>query len=268
MTSEGPAGKRLIAPLSSEISTIAAAVIGNILIWFDIALFGFLALPISKSFFPSGEGDLALLLTLGTFAASFVVRPIGSIILGAYADRHGRKASLLLSIRLIACGTALIAFMPSYDHAGMLAPLGVLVARCIQGFAAGGEYGSSTAYLAEISPGQRGWLASLQTASQAVSGMMAAAFGAALSNWLDPASLVQWGWRLPFVFGLLVVPIGYYLRVNMRELSAPEPQNNPAAQLIRTRLPALMAGIGLLAVCKRRSNNPSVRQPNRSVAPE
>ncbi len=192
-------------------------VIGNVLVWFDLALFGFFTPQIAKTFFPASSPNVALLFTLAAFAVSFIVRPFGSYVLGAYADRAGRRSALLLSILLVFFGTATIALMPSFEAIGWIAPVGVLLSRMLQGFAAGGEYGAATAYLAELTDSRRGLITSLQTASQSISGMMAAASGLLLSTFLSPAELDSWGWRLPFLFGLLVAPIGLYLRARMRD---------------------------------------------------
>ncbi|MFJ5223550.1 MFS transporter [Streptomyces sp. NPDC088400] len=191
---------------------IAAASIGNALEWFDILIYAFFATTIAKIFFPATDDTVSLLLALGTFGVSYLVRPLGAIVLGRYADRVGRKAALMLSIRLMMLGTALIAFMPSYGSIGLLAPLAVLLARLIQGFSAGGEFGSSTAFLVEHAPKLRGFMASWQFASQGVSTLLAATFGTVLTSTLSTAQLESWGWRVPFVFGLLIGPIGYYIR--------------------------------------------------------
>src|ERR1041385_8682429 len=125
---------------------IVATSVGNALEWFDIASYGYFAIYISKAFFPASEPTTSLLLTFGTFGISFLIRPIGGVVLGAYADRHGRKASLLVSIALMTFGTPALALMPTYETMGILAPILVMAARLLQGFSAGGEFGSSTAF--------------------------------------------------------------------------------------------------------------------------
>lgn len=227
-----------------------AAVIGNVLIWFDLAVFGFFAVQISHNFFPSDDPFGSMVLTLAAFSLSFVVRPLGSFVLGAYADRAGRRAALLLSILLIFFGTATIALIPPFGTIGYVGTVAVVCSRLIQGFAAGGEYGASTAYLAELSQTRRGLIASLQTASQSVSGMLAAAFGIALNATLDFDQLNSWGWRLPFVFGLFIAPIGLYLRAGMRDDSRPSPGPavSPATALFSETPGHLLCAIGLLAI--------------------
>ncbi len=131
---------------------IAAGSIGNALEWFDLLVYGYFAVTLSRTFFPKGNDAVALLLTLGTFGVSYLVRPLGAIVLGAYADRAGRKASLMVSILLMVIGTFMMAIMPSYASIGILAPIAVLAARLIQGFSVGGEFGSATSFLAEHGP--------------------------------------------------------------------------------------------------------------------
>ena len=204
----------------SRAAAVIAASIGNALEWFDFAVYGFFALTISKLFFPAGDQALSLLLTFLTFGITFFVRPFGAVVLGAYADRHGRKATLILTIGLMMLGTAIIAVVPTYASIGVLAPLAIVIARMIQGFSAGGEFGSATAFLAEQNPQRRGFYASWQLASQGLTTVLATGFGVVLSTALSPGELESWGWRTPFVFGLLIGPIAYYIRRHVDE--APE----------------------------------------------
>jgi MFS transporter, MHS family, proline/betaine transporter len=174
---------------------IVATSIGNALEWFDIAIYGYFAVYISKAFFPANDPATSLLLTFGTFGLSFLIRPIGGIMLGAYADRYGRKASLMASIVMMTFGTLAVAVMPTFAAIGVLAPLLVIIARLVQGFSAGGEFGSSTAFLVEHMPHRRGFVASWQFASQGLSGLLGAGFGALLTAVMTPAELQDWGWR-------------------------------------------------------------------------
>src|ERR1700692_733868 len=134
-------GKKSITKL------IVATSIGNALEWYDITVYGYFAAYLSKAFFPNNDPTISILLTFGTFGLSYFIRPIGGVVLGAYADRHGRKASLIISIWLMTFGTLAIAFTPTYETIGILAPIAVLAARLLQGFSAGGEFGSPTAFL-------------------------------------------------------------------------------------------------------------------------
>jgi MHS family proline/betaine transporter-like MFS transporter len=206
---------------------IAAGSIGNALEWYDLLLYGYLAVTLSSVFFPKGNDAVALLLTLGTFGVSYLVRPLGAIVLGAYGDRAGRKASLMVSILLMVIGTSMMVVMPSYGTIGILAPIGVLVARLIQGFSVGGEFGSATSFLVEHGPNRKGFLASWQWAGQGLAALLASAFGVALTTGLAPDQLQSWGWRIPFLFGLLIGPIGVYIRSHVEE--TPEFLNVEAA---------------------------------------
>lgn len=199
---------------------IISSSIGNALEWFDILIYGAFAVVIAKQFFPTGDDSVSLLLTFATFGVSFFMRPLGAVVLGAYADRAGRKSALMLSITLMTIGTAMIAFMPSYASIGLLAPAGIALGKMIQGFSAGGEFGSSTAFLVEHAPHRRGFFSSWQVASQGISLLLAAIFGAVLNNMLTADQLASWGWRVPFFFGLLIAPAGIYIRRHLDE--APE----------------------------------------------
>lgn len=201
---------------------LVATSIGNALEWYDIAVYGYFALYLTKAFFPAADETVGLLLAFGTFAISYVARPVGALVLGNYADRVGRKAAMLACILLMVLGTAMITFMPSYESIGLLAPIGILVARLIQGFSAGGEFGSATAFLVEHAPDRRGYIASWQFASQGLSGALAALFGILLTAWMPADQLQDWGWRLPFAFGLLVGPVGLYIRRHLDEPKATE----------------------------------------------
>lgn len=210
------------APASAQPSShlyrvIAAGSIGNALEWYDLLLYGYLAVTLSNVFFPKGNETVALLATLGTFGVSYLIRPLGAIVLGAYGDRAGRKASLMVSILLMVIGTLMMALMPSYATIGILAPIGVLAARLIQGFSVGGEFGSATSFLVEHGPDRKGFLASWQWSGQGLAAFLASAFGVGLTTVLAPEDLQSWGWRIPFAFGLLIGPVGFYIRRHVAE---------------------------------------------------
>ena len=233
---------------------IVATSIGNALEWFDIAVYGYFAVYISKAFFPADDPTTSLLLTFGTFGLSFLIRPIGGIMLGAYADRYGRKASLMASIVMMTFGTLAVAVMPTFATIGVLAPLLVIIARLVQGFSAGGEFGSSTAFLVEHMPHRRGFVASWQFASQGLSGMLGAGFGALLTAVMTPAELQDWGWRLPFLFGVLIGPVGIYIRNHIDEPPAAQgkqqgtQQGSPVALVFAEQKLRVLLAIGALAV--------------------
>jgi len=196
---------------------VISASIGNALEWFDLVVYGFFAVTISALFFPNHDENTSLLLTLGTFGVSFFMRPLGAVVIGVYADRKGRRAALTLSILLMMVGTLIIALLPTYAAIGVMAPIGIVAARMIQGFSAGGEFGSATAFLAEHAPSRRGFYSSFQVASQGLTTLLAAGFGAVLTTTLTPDQMQSWGWRVPFLFGLLIGPVAYYIRRHVDE---------------------------------------------------
>jgi MHS family proline/betaine transporter-like MFS transporter len=165
---------------------VAAASLGNALEWFDFVIYGYFAVTIAKLFFPSKNDLESLLIALATFGITFFIRPLGAILLGAFADRHGRKSAFMLTIALMMFGTAIIAVIPTFAVIGPLAPIAIVVARLIQGISAGGGFGSATAFLAEQDPKRRGFFASWQFASQGLTTVIAAASGAILTSVLWP----------------------------------------------------------------------------------
>jgi MHS family proline/betaine transporter-like MFS transporter len=200
---------------------ITAAVIGNALEWYDFIVFGFFAVVISRLFFPSDSQYASLLLTTGTFGVGFFMRPVGGILLGIYADRRGRKAALLMVIVLMTVAIAMIAFAPTYAAIGIGAPLIMVLARLLQGFSAGGEFASATAFLTESAPaGRRGLYGSWQMVGQGLAVLLGAILGTLLTRSLSAEALDSWGWRIPFLFGLIIGPVGLYIRRNLDETSA------------------------------------------------
>ena len=187
---------------------IAAAVIGNALEWYDFIVFGFFTVVIARLFFPSDSQYASLLLTTGTFGVGFFMRPVGGILLGIYADRRGRKAALLMVITLMTVAIAMIAFAPTYAAIGVGAPLIMVLARLLQGFSAGGEFASATAFLTESAPaGRRGLYGSWQMVGQGLAVLLGAILGTLLTRSLTPETLDSWGWRIPFLFGLIIGPV-------------------------------------------------------------
>ena len=202
---------------SKRWKAVVAASIGNALEWFDFVIYGFFAVTIGKLFFPTNSDVDSLLIAFATFGITFFVRPLGAIIFGAFADRHGRQAALSLSIAVMMLGATIIAITPTYSAIGPIAPIVVVLARFLQGISAGGEFGSATAFLAEQDPKRRGFFASWQFASQGLTTVLAASFGAVLAATLTGEQMELWGWRIPFVFGLLIGPVAYYVRRRVDE---------------------------------------------------
>jgi len=206
---------------ASRNKQIAAAVIGNALEWYDFVVYGFLTVIISRLFFPSDSEYTSLLLTMATFGVGFFMRPVGGIVLGMYADRKGRKAALQLIIGLMTVSMAIIAFAPPFAAIGIAAPLLMVFARLLQGFATGGEFASATSFLVESAPpGKRGFYGSLQMVGQSLAALFGAISGALVTRGLAPEQIDSWGWRLPFIFGLLIGPVGIYIRRYLDETDA------------------------------------------------
>lgn len=196
---------------------IVAASVGNALEFYEILVYGYFAVIIAKVFFPVANDAVSILLTFGTFGISFLARPVGAIFLGAYGDRQGRKAALTLSILLMTIGTGLMTVMPSYGAIGLAAPALVIAARLLQGFSVGGEFASATTFLVEHRPDRAGFFASWQWSSQGLAALIATGLGVLLTTTISAADLQAWGWRIPFGFGLLIGPVGYYIRNRMAE---------------------------------------------------
>jgi metabolite-proton symporter len=210
-----------MATRKSKIGAVIRVASGNFLEMYDFMVYAYYASYISREIFPSGSEFASLMLTLGTFGAGYLMRPLGAIVLGAYIDRYGRRKGLILTLLLMAVGTSVIAFTPAYRTIGLAAPLLVVAARLLQGFSAGVELGGVSVYLAEIAtPGNRGFYCSWQSASQQVAVVCAALLGVALSSMLPPAAMTLWGWRIPFVIGCLILPLLLWLRRSLTETDA------------------------------------------------
>ncbi|MBB1606925.1 MULTISPECIES: MFS transporter [unclassified Pseudomonas] len=210
-----------MASKNSKAKAVFRVVSGNFLEMYDFMVYGFYATAIAKTFFPGDDPFASLMLSLATFGAGFLMRPLGAIFLGAYIDRHGRRQGLIITLALMAMGTLLIAFVPGYSTLGALAPLLVLLGRLLQGFSAGVELGGVSVYLAEIaSPGKRGFFVSWQSASQQVAVVFAGLLGVILNHWLSPAQMGEWGWRVPFFVGCMIVPALFVIRRSLEETEA------------------------------------------------
>lgn len=200
---------------------ILSCAAGNFFELYDFVLYGFFAVPISHAFFPGGNDVLALINTFITFGVGFLFRPLGAVVIGHYGDRHGRRAALVLTIALMAAATGFTGLIPTYARIGALAPLLLLVCRCGQGFSTGGEWGGAAAFLVEYAePGRRGITGSWQQFSTQLGATAASLSAFLLTQYLAPEAFASWGWRLPFVVGFVLGPIGYYLRTRVAETPA------------------------------------------------
>ncbi len=233
---------------------ICAASIGNALEFYDLVIYGYFAIVMGKLFFPVADETTSLLFSVGTFGISFVMRPLGAIFLGSYTDRAGRKASLTMSIMIMMVGTAIVVFAPTYSQIGIASPLIIIVARMLQGFSTGGEFGAATAFMVEqADTRRRGFFASWQASTQGLATVLAAGVGALLTYTLTENQLHDWGWRVAFGVGLLVGPVGFYIRSQLEEtpefkkIAAVKPEKSPlSVVLVRDRMNLLLS-IGLVA---------------------
>jgi len=214
---------------SEQRKIVFAAVIGNLLEFFDFTVYSYFALTIGRQFFPANDPVTSSLLAFAVFAVGFVMRPLGGFVLGRYADRAGRKPALTLTILLMAIGSVSIGLAPTYAQIGLAAPVLIVVARLVQGFAQGGEFGAATATLLEMGGAtSRGFRASWQLASQGGAALLGSGLAAGLGFLLPEATMHGWGWRIPFLLGVLIAPVGIYLRRHIREES-------PAAKAVADR---------------------------------
>ena len=237
-------------PRQSVGRAVVAATVGNMLEWYDFTIYAAFAIPISKSFFPADNEVVSLLLSFVTFGLGFVARPFGAAFLGGYADRKGRRNALSLTILLMALGTGIIALCPGYDRIGLAAPIIILGARLIQGFSAGGEIGGAVSTLVEHAPpARRGLYASFQQLSQGGSTMLSGLVAMTIALTLPPADVAAWGWRLAFGVGLLIAPVGLYIRRELEDApiftdkAADHPAEMPIRLVLRDHWRAVLAGM-------------------------
>ncbi|WP_306233249.1 MFS transporter [Agrococcus beijingensis] len=197
---------------------VAAAAAGNALEWFDFSSYAFFAAYISANFFMQGDTGSGMIATFLVFAVGFIARPLGAIVLGSYRDTHGRKATLMLTVSLMAVGTFIIGFAPPIWAIGIGAPILLTIGRLFQGFSAGGEIGGATSYLVEKAPPERragltGWL----QGSMGIANAMSALLGVIITSAFPEEEIVAWAWRIPFFVGLLIVPVAIYIRKQLNE---------------------------------------------------
>lgn len=192
---------------------VFAAVVGNILEWYDFVLYAFFAIYISRNFFSDGSSSEQIIKTFMIYGAAFVARPLGAFMLGSYGDRVGRKDALSLSIIIMALGVGIIAFSPSSQSIGIFAPILLLVARLLQGFSAGGEIGSATAFLLEYAPeDKKSFFASLFQSCMGIAAVLGSFVGVLITFFFESETIFAWAWRIPFFTGLLILPVGLYIR--------------------------------------------------------
>ena len=214
-----------------------AATVGNMLEFYDFITYSFFAIQIGHTFFPTGSEYGSLMLSLATFGAGFVTRPIGGIVLGIYSDRVGRRPAMLLSFALMGGAILLLACTPSYNSIGIAAPIIAIIARMVQGFALGGEVGPTTAYLIEIAPPERrGLVVAWQPTSQEIAATTGALVGVILSKTMTPEMLDTTGWRVAFLIGAACLPFGLWMRRTLPEtIAAPTDKVETSSHLALAR---------------------------------
>lgn len=228
-----------VATATHRTRTTLAGMIGNVLEWYDFALFGFLAPLVSPLFFPAEDRLASLLATYGVFALGFLTRPVGGVLFGHMGDRLGRKKALEWSVLLMALPTTLLGLLPTYAQAGLLAPLMLTLLRMLQGLSVGGEFIDSISFLGEHAPAQRrGFFGSWATTSACLGNLLGSGTAAFAGIVLSPADLATWGWRMPFLCGILVGAVGFWLRRGVAE--SPQFQQAAAAGEV-VRMPLLVA---------------------------
>ena len=200
---------------------ILSCAVGNFVELFDFVIFGLFAAQIGANFFPNTDPIASLLSSFATYGVGFVMRPVGAIVIGALGDRKGRKTALVLTVGLMATATALTGLIPSYASIGILAPILLVLCRLVQGFSTGGEWGGAATFLVEFAPpGKRGFIGSMQQFSVGLGLIMGTLCAAILNSELDKEQMIAWGWRIPFILGFLLAPIGLYLRSRVAESPA------------------------------------------------
>ncbi|MGH8785138.1 MAG: MFS transporter [Cupriavidus necator] len=210
--------------------TVVATSLVSGLETFDFTVFGFFAAMIGDQFFPAEDPLTSLLLAVGTFGVGFLIRPLGAMMIGAYADRVGRRAAMTRTIVLMTIGTAAIALCPPFAMIGAAAPVIIIIGRALQGFAVGGEIGVAATYVMEAGPVSiRGRVVSWQFVSQGAAALLGASLGALLTKVMSAEDLASWGWRLPFLVGLLIVPVGLYVRRHLPEVPIVDRKDGTAA---------------------------------------
>ena len=210
---------------------ILAASIGNLLEWYDFGVYAYLASLIATKFFPSSDPTASLLAAFAAYGVGFLARPLGGVVIGRLGDTKGRKAALVLTIFLMAFGTVGLGVLPSYETIGIAAPILLVALRIVQGIAAGGEWGTSTAFMIEWSPpGRRGFFGSFQQVSTAGGSLLGSAIAATLTSLLSSSAMLDWGWRVPFILGAILLIVGVYLRQNVDETPSYEASRQAAAQ--------------------------------------
>ena len=246
LDAEVASGQVQPAKTADSRKAIFAISLGNGLEMYDFTVYSFFAVIIGELFFNVGGTAAGLLLSLATFGVGFVMRPLGAVLIGNYADKYGRKAALTLTIALMTIGTGMIALTPTYESIGIAATIILVVGRLLQGLSAGGEIGTASAALMESNNYQRRcYMVSWQLASQGAAALFGALVGFAVNGLLSPEEVHSWGWRIPFVLGLLIGPVGWYIRRHLNESHQADPntQDTPFKTVLRKQGRTILTGM-------------------------
>jgi MHS family proline/betaine transporter-like MFS transporter len=227
--------------------TVAAGAIGNVLEWYDFAVYGYFATAIGRVFFPKEDPIAQLLFAFGVFAIGYLMRPLGGMVIGNIGDRIGRKQALSVSVAAMAIPTFVVGILPGYDTIGLAAPILLTICRMLQGLSVGGEYTTSIVFMVENAPSKKRGLAGALAGSGAVVGiLLGSATGTALAALMSPESLDSWGWRIPFLLGLVIGVVGLLLRRNIEVKNEVTPdQKQPIIETIESYRPLLARLAGL-----------------------
>jgi MHS family proline/betaine transporter-like MFS transporter len=210
---------------------LMAASIGNIFEYYDFTVYAFFATTLSRNFFPNKNEVISLLAAFATFGVGFLARPVGGLIIGRIADKDGRRTALLITIFGMAIGTVGIGLLPTYAQIGVLAPILLVITRLLQGLSAGGEWGSATSFIVESAPERRrGYLGGIGQASIGAATLLGSLVAASVATLFTPDQMQVWAWRTPFLFGGLLLPIGFYMRRNIEETPAFERERHQVPQ--------------------------------------
>jgi MHS family proline/betaine transporter-like MFS transporter len=250
-TREASAGASVPARIRTR--AVLAGTLGNVLEWYDFSVYGFLVPSIAAAFFPKASHLAQILFAFGVFGIGFFMRPVGSLVIGAYGDRAGRRAALTLTVALMGVSTLVIGLLPTYATAGALAPVLLTLARLAQGFSAGGEWGGAAAFLVEYAPeGRRGYIGSWQQFSVGGGLLLGSGFATLLAKVLGQDALAAWAWRIPFLCGIVIAGFSAYFRFRLKDTPQFEAVEklhavsaHPLRDLLTEHRPALLTQFGI-----------------------
>jgi MFS transporter, MHS family, proline/betaine transporter len=234
------------------LKAVLACMAGNWFELFDFTVYGYFAVQIGRAFFPTHDPIASVLATFASYGVGFLMRPVGGMVLGSFGDKRGRKTALALTMFIMAVGTGLTGLIPSYAQWGIAAPILLVACRMLQGFSTGGEWGGATAFMVESAPeGRRGLFGSLQQLSAGLASISAVGTALILNSIMPLAALNAWGWRLPFLVGFAIAPIGYYLRMNVNETASFEhvtPLRSPLHEALEKHRAAVLTVFGIAII--------------------